>query len=142
LKKLDAQAKDVICNHLSKGKFIRRHTLKTSKEIWDRLEKVNADVSTQKESRIDTFLNSFNHFKRIDNECVQDNFDRLCHISGELQGLGAQDVSDHAIVKKLLHFLDNSLDTSVMMIKERTDYKSLNPASVIEKLNTHELQEK
>ena len=64
-------------------------------------------------------------------------FDRLTDISNELQALGATDITDHEVVKKLLRSLDSSFDTLALMIQERGDYKSLDPANILERLNTH-----
>ena len=44
------------------------------------------------------------------------------------------------MVKKLLRSLDSSVDTLALMIQERADYKSLDPADILERLNTHEFQ--
>ena len=114
--------------------------LETAKLIWDRLSKVNEGVSTQRDSRVDVLRNLFNHFKRLDNENVQQTFDRLTDISNELQALGATDITNHEVVKKLLRSLDSSFDTLALMIQERVDYKSLDPADILERLNTHEFQ--
>ena len=97
-------------------------------------------VSTQRDSRVDVLRNLFNRFKRLDNENVQQTFDRLTDISNELQALGATDITDHEVAKKLLRSLDCSFDTQALMIQERVDYKSLDPADILEKLNTHEFQ--
>ena len=86
------------------------------------------------------FFALFNRFKRLDNENVQQTFDRLTDISNELQALGATDITDHEVVKKLLRSLDTSFDTLVLMIQERANYKSLDPADILERLNTHEFQ--
>ena len=114
--------------------------LETAKLIWDRLSKVNEGVSTQRDSRVDVLCNLFNRFKRLDNENVQQTFDRLTDISNELQALGATDITDHEVVKKLLRSLDSSFDTLALMIQERADYKSLDPPDILERLNTHEFQ--
>ncbi|XP_073355631.1 uncharacterized protein [Aegilops tauschii subsp. strangulata] len=135
---LDAQAKDEIGGHLSRAQFLRYRQCETTKELWDVLEKVNEAVLTQKEARIDTLWAKFNRFKRIGNESCQQTFDRLSDIANELQGLGAKDITDHEVVKKLLGSLGTSFDTLVLMIRERPDFKSLNSADVMEKLNTHE----
>nr|XP_040251661.1 uncharacterized protein LOC120968753 [Aegilops tauschii subsp. strangulata] len=45
------------------------------------------------------------------------------------------------MVKKLPRSLDNSFDTLALMIQERPDYKSLDPADILERLNTHEFQQ-
>src|SRR3954470_4415579 len=139
-KQLDSQAKNIICGHLSKGQYGRVSALETAKLIWDRLSKVNEGVSTQRDSRVDVLRNLFNRFKRLDNENVQQTFDRLTDISNELQALGATDITDHEVVKKLLRSLDSSFDTLALMIQERGDYKSLDPADILERLNTHEFQ--
>ena len=40
----------------------------------------------------------------------------------------------------MLRSLDSSFDTLALMIQERDDYKSLDPADILERLNTHEFQ--
>lgn len=109
--------------------------------MWDILEKINEGVSTQKEGRIDTIQEKFNWLKRIGNESYQQTLDRLSDIASELQGPSAKDITDHEFVKKLLQSLDNSFDTLVLVIRERADFKVLDSADIIERLNTHEEQE-
>jgi hypothetical protein len=65
----------------------------------------------------------------------------LSDIANELQGLGAKDITDHEVVKNLLRPLDNSIDTLVLMIRERANFKVLDSADIMERLNTHEEQE-
>ena len=93
-KQLDSQAKNIICGHLSKGQYGRVSALETAKLIWDRLSKVNEGVTTQRDSRVDVLRNLYNCFKRLDNENVQQTFDRLTDISNELQALGATDITN------------------------------------------------
>jgi len=138
---MDAQAKDEIGGHLSCAQFLRYRQCETAKELWDILEKINEGISTQKEARIDTLRAKFNRFKRIGNESCQQTFDRLSDIANELQGLGAKDITDHEVVKKLLQSLDSSFNTLVLMIWERADFKVLDSADIMERLNTHEEQE-
>ena len=83
-KQLDSQAKNIICGHLSKGQYARVSALETSKLIWSMLSKVNKGVSTQRDSRVGVLRNLFNRFRRLDNENVQQTFDRLIDISNEL----------------------------------------------------------
>ena len=45
------------------------------------------------------------------------------------------------MVKKFLRSLDSSFDTLALMIQEHPDYKSLDPADILERLNTHEFQQ-
>jgi hypothetical protein len=115
--------------------------LESTKQIWDRLSKVNEGVSTQCDLRVDVLRNLFNHFKRLDNENIQQTFNHLTDISNELQALGASDITYHEVVKKLLRSLDSSFDTLALMIQERPYYKYLDPADILERLNTHEFQQ-
>ena len=115
--------------------------LETAKLIWDRLSKVNEGILTQRDSHVDVLRNLFNRFKRLDSESCKDTFDLLTDISNELQALGAREITDHEVVKKLLRSLDPSFDTLVLMIQERADYKMLDPADILERLNTHEFQQ-
>src|SRR4051812_49036140 len=108
--------------------------------MWMRLSKFNEGVSVQRDSRIDTLRRLFNKFKRLDNEHVQQTFDQLTDISNDLQALGAMDITDHEVVKKLLRSLDASFDILSMMIEERPDFKILDPADILERLNAHELK--
>src|SRR3954471_3531006 len=107
---LDAKARSIIGGHLNKAQFNRISGLDTAKKMWTRLSKVNEGVSAQRDSRIDTLRSLFNRFKRLDNEHVQQTFDRLTDISNELQALGAADITDHEVVKKLMRSLDSSFD--------------------------------
>ena len=111
-KQLDSQAKNIICGHLSKGQYGRVSALETAKLIWDSLSKVNEGVSTQRDSRVDVLHNLFNRFKRLDNENVQQTYDSLTDISNELQALGATDITNHEVVKKLLRSLGSSAISS------------------------------
>src|SRR3954466_9739626 len=137
---LDAKARSIIGGHLNKAQFNRISGLDTAKKIWTRLSKVNEGVSAQRDSRIDTLRSLFNRFKRLDNEHVQQTFDRLTDISNELQALGAADITDHEVVKKLLRSLDDSFEFLSLMIQERPDFKTLDPADILERLNAHELK--
>ena len=44
-------------------------------------------------------------------------------------------------MKKLQRSLDPSFDTPVLMIQERADYKMLDSAYILGRLNTHEFQQ-
>jgi hypothetical protein len=114
--------------------------LGSTKAVWDWLSKVNEGASSQRDPQIDVLCNLFNPFKRLDNENVQLTFDRLTDITNELHALGATDITKHEVVKKLLRSLDSSFDTLSLMIQERPDFKQLDPADILERLNTHEFQ--
>lgn len=124
---------------MTKDEFGRIIELETAKEIWDVLSKVNEGISTRRETRMDVLRNKFNNFKRKCSESVQDSYLRLVTITNELKGLGATDVQNHDVVKRLLRSLDDSFNTLVLMIQSSWDYKTKNVTDVLERLNTHEL---
>src|ERR1041385_2126912 len=137
---LDAKARSIIGGHLNKAQFNRISGLDTAKKICTRLSKVNEGVSAQRDSRVDTLRSLFNGFKRLDNENVQQTFDGLTDIFNELQALGSTDITDHEVVKKILRCLDGSFEFLSLMIQERPDFKTLDPADILEHLNAHELK--
>lgn len=83
----------------------------------------------------------FNLFRKLGNESVQETFDRLSDIANGLQSLDTEYITDPEVVKKMFQSLDSSFDSLVLMIKERSDYKSLNPVNVMEKLKSHKRKE-
>ena len=66
--------------------------------------------------------------------------DRLSSIIEQLPQRGVEDISDHDVVEKLLQSLDNSFNSLVVTIKERSDYENLHSAEVMELLIDHEEQ--
>ena len=123
-----------ITNHTTREQYDLVKNTATAKEVWDYMEKVGEGVSTQKDARIDTLRSKFHRFKRHDGENVMSTFNRLCNMSGKMKSLGATDVTDHMVVKTLLHSLDDSFAHLVMMVKERPDFRNLKPADIIERL--------
>ena len=51
------------------------------------------------------------------------------------------DINSHLVVRTLLRSLDDSFKHLVLMIKERTDFKTLVPADILERLTTYELEQ-
>lgn len=102
LVQLNAQAKVVICNFLSRTQFIRFGRFESAKEIWDNIEKVYEGAPNQNEARNIMLRSMFTHFKRLRNESSLETFDRLSSNVHRLQDLGTENISDHDVVKKLL----------------------------------------
>ena len=71
---------------------------------------------------------------------IPDSLNCLTDITNELQALGATEITKHEIFKTLLRSLDSSFDTLALMIQECTDFKTLDPSDILERLNTHEFQ--
>ena len=71
---------------------------------------------------------------------MESTYNRLTTLSTELVALGAPDITNHLVVRQLLRSLDESFEHLVMMIKERSNYKDMTPADVLERLTTYELE--
>src|SRR3954471_11599265 len=137
---LDSEVWVFITNHLTPEKYHEVKNIPSAKGVWDYLEKIGEGASTQKDARIDTLRRKFYRFARKDGEKVESTYNRLTTLSNELVALGAPDITDHLVVRKLLWSLDESFEHLAMMIKERSNYKNITPADVLERLITYELE--
>src|ERR1044071_4939918 len=138
---LDSEVWVFITNHLVPEKYHEGKNISSAKGVWDYLEKIGEGVSTQKDARIDTLRSKFYRFKSHEGEKVGSIYSRLTALSNELISLGADDITNRIIVRTLLRSLDDSFDHIVLMIKERTDFKDLFAADILERLNTFEMEE-
>src|SRR3954468_22022082 len=138
---LDTQVWVFITNHLIPEKYHEVKNIQSAKGFWEYHEKIGEGKSTQKEARIDTLRRKFYRFKRHEGEKVCSIYSRLTALSNELISLGADDITNRIIVRTLLRSLDDSFDHIVLMIKERTDFKDLVAADILDRLNTFEMEE-
>src|SRR4051812_21913204 len=138
---LDSEVWVFITNHLTPEKYHEVKNIPSAKGVWDYLEKIGEGVSTQKDARIDTLRRKFYRFKRNEGEKVSSIYSRLTALANELISLGADDITPHSVVRTLLCSLDDSFDHIVLMIKERTDFRRLVAADILERLNTFEMEE-
>ena len=113
----------------------------SAKGVWDYLENIGEGVATQKDARIDTLQSKFHHFSRHEGENVTAIYNRLTALANELTSLGATDVTNTMVVRTLFRSLDDSFSHIVLMIKERSDFRTLVPADLVERLKTHEIEE-
>src|SRR3954464_11900867 len=137
---LDAEVRVFITNHISAEKYLEVRNIASAKGVRDYLEKIAEGASTQKDAHIDTHRSKFYRFARKDGERVESTYNRLTTLSNKLVSLGAPDITDHLVVRQLLQSLDESFEHLVMMIKERSNYKDMTPADILERLMTYELE--
>src|SRR3954470_50308 len=138
---LDYEVWVFITNHLTPEKYHEVKNIPSAKGVWDYLEKIGEGVSTQKDARIDTLRRKFIRFKRNEGEKVSSIYSRLTALANELISLDADEITPHSVIRTLLRSLDDSFDHIVLMIKERTDFRRLVAADILERLNTFEMEE-
>src|SRR3954465_2179759 len=130
-----------ITNHLVPNKYHEVKNIASAKGVWEYLEKIGEGKSTQKEARVDILRSKFYRFKRHEGEKVNSIYNRLVALANELESLGAKDVDKHMVVRTLLCSLDESFGHIILMIKVRTDYRTMVLADVLERLTTFEKEE-
>src|ERR1043165_1844118 len=130
-----------ITNHLVPNKYHEVKNIPSTKGFWEYLEKIGEGKTTQKKARIDILRSKFYRFKRHEGEKVNSIYNRLVALANELESLGAKDVDPHMVVRTLLRSLDESFAHINLMIKERSDYRKMVPADVLERLTTFEKEE-
>src|SRR3954463_8906651 len=138
---IDNQVWLFIRNHLVPNKYHEVKNIPSAKGVWGYLEKIGEGKSTQKEARVDILRSKFYRFKRHEGEKVNSIYNRLVSLANELESLGATDVDPHMVVRTLLRSLDESFGHINLMIKERSDYRKMVPADVLERLTTFEKEE-
>src|SRR4051812_24028575 len=135
---LDAEVRVFITNHISAEKYLEVRNIASAKGVWDYHEKIGEGASTQKDARIDNLRSKFYRFARKDGEKVEATYNRLTTLSSDLVSLGAPDITDHLVVRQLRRSLDESFEHLILMIKERTNYKSMSPQIFLESMELEE----
>src|ERR1041384_4896770 len=138
---IDNQVWLFITNHLVPNKYHEVKKIPSAKGVREYLEKIGKGKTTQKEARIDILRSKFHRFMRDEGEKVNSIYNRLVALANELESLDAKDVDPHMVVRMLLRSLDESFSHVNLMIKERSDYRKMVPADVLERLTTFEKEE-
>src|ERR1043165_192244 len=138
---IDNQVWLFITNHLVPAKYHEVKNIPSARGVWEYLEKIGEGKTTQKDARIDILRSKFHRFKRHEGEKVNSIYNRLVALANELESVGAKDVDPHMVVRTLLRSLDESFAHINLMIKERSDYRKMVPADVLERLTTFEKEE-
>src|SRR3954468_13673506 len=138
---LDTQVWVFITNHMITEKYHEVKNISSAKGVWEYLEKIVEGKSTQKEARVDTLRSKFYRFKRHEGDKVNSIYSRVAALANELESLGAKDVDPHMVVRTLLRSWDESFSHIILMIKERTGYRKMVRADILERLTTFEQEE-
>ena len=104
--RLNAQAKDIICDNISGAIFICFKNLDMAIEIWDAIRNVHEGVITRTEAHTNMFHAMFSHLRSLWKESVMELTDVLTNIVERLQQRGVKVITDQDVVNKLLITLD------------------------------------
>lgn len=81
---LDSQARDIICDSLSRNVFIRVCGLSTAKKIWNELKTIHEGIVQRSDGHIEMLRGMFARFRSLRGESVMELTDRLSSIVDRL----------------------------------------------------------
>jgi hypothetical protein len=136
--RLNAQAKDIICDSISKDILIRFRKLETAKQLWDAIKNVHEEFIARTDSHTDMLRAMFAGFRSLRKESAMELTDRLTNIVERLHQRRVTDITDRDVVNKLLSVLDATFDPIVAEIKQRPDYEELHYVEVMTLLSIQE----
>src|SRR6266566_103778 len=135
---LDAQAKDIISDSISRDIFIRFRKLDTAKQLWDAIKNVHEEFIARTDHHTDMLRKMFAGFRSLRRESAMELTDRLTNIVERLSQQEVTDITDREVTNKLLSALDATYDPIVAEIKQRSDYEELHYVEVMTLLTSHE----
>ncbi|XP_066167815.1 uncharacterized protein [Oryza sativa Japonica Group] len=137
----NAQASNAILSALSPEEFNKVDGLEEAKEIWDTLQLAHEGSPAVREAKIELLEGRLERFVMDDKETPQEMYDRIMILVNKIKGLGSEDMTNHFVVKRLLHAFGPRNPTLVSMIRERKDYKRLTSSNILGRIVSHEMQE-
>ena len=136
--RLNAQAKYIVCDRISRDIFIRSRNLAMAKEIWDAIRNVHEGVIIRTTAQTDMHHAMFSYLRSLRKESVRELIDVLTNIVGQLHQPGVKVITDQDVVNKLLSTLDATYDPIVAKIKPRPYYEELHYVETMTLLTIHE----
>ena len=119
--RLNAQAKDIICESISKYIFIRFRKLDNAKQLWDSIKNAHEEFITRTDSHTERLRAIFAGFRSPRKESAMELTNRLTNIVERLHQRGVTDITYRDVVNKLLSALDATFDPIVAEIRRRPD---------------------
>jgi hypothetical protein len=123
--------------------FNQVFTLKTTNEIWLKLNELHNGTSNVREQKHCLVLNEYSSFAMKDNELVRDMYSRLNLIINELNSIGTNKLGDADIVRKIIFLLPQQRYGSIITILHNMDdLSTMTPIIVIGKIEAFEMLQK
>jgi hypothetical protein len=136
----NAQAMNVLYGALDLNEFNHICKFKTAHEIWERLKEVHEGTTMVKDAKLFVYKGQLEKFTMLQNESIEEMFNRLNNIINELKGLG-MDVSNVNFSHKFLRALPNKYDTIVTLLV-RSNLKDTTPMQILSEILTHDIFKK
>jgi hypothetical protein len=136
--RLNAQAKDIICDSISIDMFFRFRKLDTAKQLWDAIKNAHEEFITRTDPHTEMLQAMFAGFGILRRESAMELTDRLTNIVERLHRQEITDITDRDVVEKLLSAFDATFDPIITEIEQRPDYEELHYVEVMKLLSIHE----
>ncbi|XP_019223785.1 PREDICTED: uncharacterized protein LOC109205531 [Nicotiana attenuata] len=85
---VNAKAKNLLYNAISREEYEKISSCETAKEIWDKLEVTYEGTNKVKETRINLLVREYELFQMKDGESTEEMFSRFNKILGDLKSFG------------------------------------------------------
>ena len=135
---LNAQAKDIIYESISKDIFILFQKLDTAKQLWDAIKNSHEEFISRTDPHTQMLRALFAGFRSLHKESAMELTVRLTNIVKRLHQRGVRDITDKDVVNRLLSALDATFDLIVTEIKQIPDFEELHYIEVMTLLSIHE----
>ena len=138
----NAQATRIITSSLSAQEFNKIQHVEVAKDIWNILKESHEGTSMIKEGKIDVIHEQLEDFVMLEDETIQQMFDRLMVLVNDIRALGSDDWSDFKVTKKMLRAYSPRNYAIAAMIRRDKSFRKMAPIHLLSELLQHELAEK
>jgi RNase H-fold protein (predicted Holliday junction resolvase) len=114
---------------------------KTSKEVWETLEKAYKGADRVKQVRLQTLRGEFETLRMKESEGVSDYITRVEMVVNPLK-INGEEISENRVVEKILRSLTNDFENVVCAIKESKNLTEMTVDEVSSSLEAHEQRKK
>ncbi|XP_033513765.1 uncharacterized protein [Nicotiana tomentosiformis] len=113
---VNAKAKYLLCNAISREEYEKISSCETAKEMWDKLEITYKGTNKVKETRINLLVRDYELFQMKDRELVEEMFSRFSKILGDLKSFG-RPIKNREQVRKIIRSLPTMWQPKVIALE-------------------------
>ncbi|KAK0589362.1 hypothetical protein LWI29_013222 [Acer saccharum] len=136
-RKRDCKAKSIIYQGLDEATFEIIASAKSSKEVWDTLQKTYKGADKVKRIRLQTLRGEFESLRMKSNESIAEFYTRVMIVANQLRRNG-ETLVDMRISEKILRSLDPKFDFIVVALEETKDLETMSVEELVGSLQAHE----
>jgi hypothetical protein len=124
LSEKNSKDKVTIMSSLDDSIFVKFMHCKTTKDLWDKLQKIYEGDTKVKGAKLQTLRDKFEQLNMKEDEYIATYFLQVDEIVNIIRGLG-EEVDESVIIQKVLISLPMIFDHNILTLEERIDLDSL-----------------